>query len=55
MLLSPTEFELIPQLALCLVTLAGILAVFIVVSGIFLLGRYLFESGRHWRSKRYER
>ncbi|MEH2611139.1 hypothetical protein V1293_003428 [Bradyrhizobium sp. AZCC 1693] len=52
MLLSPTEFELVPQLVLCVVTLAGILVVFAVVSGIFLLGRYLFESGRHWRSRK---
>lgn len=54
MLLSATEFELVPKLALCGVTLAGILAVFAVASGLFLLGRHLFERSRHWRSKSYE-
>ena len=52
MLLSPTEFELIPQFALCAVTLAGTLVVFAVLSGIFLLGRSLFESSRRWRSRK---
>jgi hypothetical protein len=52
MLLSPTEFELIPQFALCAVTLAGTLLLFAVVSGLFLFGRYLLESSRHWRSRK---
>ena len=50
--LSETELELIPQLALCLVTLAGVLVVFAVATGVFLLGRYFFESSRHWRSRK---
>jgi hypothetical protein len=52
MLMSPTEFELIPQFAMCVMTLAGALAVFAAASGIVLLGRYLLQSTHRWRSKR---
>jgi hypothetical protein len=53
MLLSPIEHdELIPQLALCAVTAAGILLVLAVVIGLLLLGRSLFESSRRWRSRK---
>lgn len=52
MLLSPTEFELVPQLTLRAVTAAGTLFVLAVVSGLILLGRSLFKSSRPWRSRK---
>lgn len=52
MLISPTEFEVVPQLVLCATTLAGVLAVLVVTGGMVLLVRLLFRAGSSWKSKR---